>query len=373
MRRFAQLALPLLVFSIGLAAGAWFSIGRRAAVFSAGVEQRLAATANFPPVPVLETKRVFPSDEEMLTVIMSALAEDEPLLRAHRLHDALGRLSSAELAVLFEHSLKVDDRDRRDVLLGVLLTRWAALDPGAAATAVRPYQDRFRTWKPDWRSLDTAVCLAWAGALPERALAEAMAKPDAQWARGTALAAIQSLAEGDPVRQLEALTRLPASRLRAEMSETAIKALAQKDSVAAEARLNLLPEPRQRARVLSEILGELAARDATAGLARLSALAPDLTPGSDGTRLVTAVLRAAAKQDAAAALAAVDGLPQELQAVALGSALVGWAGEHPVDALTWAAANGVELSEAKAVSFGDGDGGASWDNVAQRGVRERLR
>jgi hypothetical protein len=78
---------------------------------------------------------------------------------------------------------------------------------------------------------------------------------------------------------------------------------------------------------------------------------------------VTAVLRAAAKQDAAAALAAVDGLPEGVQTVALGSALVGWAGEHPEEALTWAAANGVELSEAKAFRFhGDFDG-VSWNSL----------
>jgi hypothetical protein len=190
-----------------------------------------------------------------------------------------------------------------------------------------------------------------------------MATPDAQWARDTGRAAIQSLAEGDPARQLDVLSRLPASRLRAEMCGTAIKALAEKDSAAAEARLILLPEARQRARVQSEILGKLAARDPNAGLARLAALAPDLRADMSGTLLVTTVLRAAGTKDATAALATVDELPEDLQRVALGSALVGWAGEHPVDALTWAAANGVQIPEAKAfMSYGDGDG-VSWNSL----------
>ena len=364
MRRFAHFALPLLGFLVALATGAWFSIGRRAAAFSVGVDQRLAATANGTPAPASVRERAFPSNAEMLTEILSAVSQEEPLLRAHRLHDTLSHLSSAELAVLFEKAVQVEDRDQRGALLQVLLTRWASIDPTVADAAVRPYRDRFRTTlRNDWRSLDTAVCMAWAGALPERALAEAMATPDAQWAREMARAAIQSLAEGDPVRQLEALTRLPASRLRAEMCETAVKALAEKDSATAEARLDLFPDPRQRARVQSEILGNLAERDPAAGLARLAALAPDLTRNTNGMQLVNAVLRRAAKTDAAAALEAVNGLAEELQTQALGFALAGWADKDPVDALTWAAANGVDLSEAKAfVHFGD-NGGVGWNSL----------
>src|SRR5580765_3477800 len=101
MRRFAHFAVPLLGFLIAVATGAWFSIERRAAAFSAGVDQRLAVTDNASPTTVSQTKRGFPSDAEMLTAIMSAVSEEEPLLRGHRLHDTLAALNSAELAILF--------------------------------------------------------------------------------------------------------------------------------------------------------------------------------------------------------------------------------------------------------------------------------
>ena len=94
-----------------------------------------------------------------------------------------------------------------------------------------------------------------------------------------------------------------------------------------------------RARVQAEILGKLAQRDPAAGLARLAALAPTLRAGTDSMRLVTEILRAAAKKNPAAAIAAVDGLPEKLQKSAIGSSLVGWADENPVDALTWGAAH----------------------------------
>ena len=363
MRRLLRIVLPLAVFGLGLGAGAWFSIGRRAAVFAAGVEQRLVESSAATPAPALAAKPAFPSEEEMLTALMSAVADEEPLRRAHRLHDLLGRLNSAELAALFAHTVRVDDRDRRAAVLGALLRRWATTDPAAAAAAVQPYRDRFRALaRADWRSLDTAVAQAWAQAAPDAALAEALAAPQAAWAQQTGWAALDALAEGNPARQLAVLARLPANRLRSDLSERVILSLAEKDSAAAEAALGLLSDPRQRAKMQAEILGKLAERDPAAGLARLDALAPDLKAGSNGARVVTRILRAAAKQDAAAALAAVGGLPEDLQTTALGAALVGWAGEHPADALGWAAAHGVDVADAKAIEF-FGDDGNGWNSL----------
>ena len=352
MRRLACYALPLLVFAIGLGAGAWFSISRRAADFSTGVGLRLAENADAAPATVAQSGRAFSSDEEMLTAIMSAVAEEEPLLRAHRLHDLLGGLGAAELATLFDRTVRVEDRERRGTVLNALLARWAALDPAGSAAAVRPYRDRFRaTARSDRNGADMAVNTAWTQAQPEAALAEAIAAPYAPWATATAWEAIEVLADGDPARQLATLAKLPANVLRPSMCYRAISTLAETDTAAAESFLSLLPEPRQRASLQTEILGKLAARDVTAALARLAALAPDLTPGIAGTRLVSEVLRAAAKKDPAAALAAVDGMPEELRTQALGAVLVGWAGEHPAEALEWATANGVDVAEAQAAAF----------------------
>jgi len=109
------------------------------------------------------------------------------------------------------------------------------------------------------------------------------------------------------------------------------------------------------------ILSELTERDPSAGLARLSALASDLQPGTACTRIVNLVFRGAAEQDPSAALAAVEGLPEELHTQALGAALVGWAGKHPVDALTWAQANGVNPGETKAVEFYGNSENSGWN------------
>jgi hypothetical protein len=254
----------------------------------------------------------------------------------------------------------VDDQERRGTVLDALLARWAAIDPSAASAAVQPYRVRLRKFvRVPWQSLDSAVNAAWAKAEPDSALAEAIAAPDAPWVRATIWAALETLAEGDPMRQLDALSRLPVGRLRSEMCELAIKTLADKDSTAAEQKLDMLTEPRQRARVEAEILGKLTERDPAAGLARLAELAPELKPGTTGSRLLTKILLPAATKDPAAAIAALDGVPDELYQSAVGAVLVGWATDHPVEALEWAAANGVDIAEARAIQF-YGEDGNGW-------------
>lgn len=356
MRRLAYLALPLAAFCTGLAAGAWFFSGRQPAGFAADGRRSLVENAAATPAPSAETARAFSSDEEMLTALMSAVADDEPLRRAHRLYELLGRLHTAELAVLFDRAVRVDDRDRRGVLLRALLRRWAAADAAGATAAVRPYRERFRAAGPgSGRGVDQAVNEAWAQAQPNAALAEAMTAPNAPWARNSAWAAFETLADGDRRRQLDALGHLPVSSLRASLCESAITALAAADSAAAESFLGLLTEPRERTRVQTEILAKLAERDAPAALARFAALAPGLTPGIASTMLAAKVLSAAAKQDGAAALAAAEGLPEELRGQAYGAALVGWADKDPVAALEWAVAHGVDVGEAKAMQQFDDD------------------
>ena len=176
MRRLAHFALPLAVFAVGLAVGAWFFGGHRAAGFAADGGRSLGENAAATLAPVAETARAFPSDEEMLTALMSAVADDEPLRRAHRLHDILGRLHSAELAVLFDRAVRVDDRDRRGVVLNALIRRWGAIDPAAAAAAVRPYRERFRAvGLGSGRGVEREVNEAWAQAQPDAALEWAVA------------------------------------------------------------------------------------------------------------------------------------------------------------------------------------------------------
>ena len=66
MRRLAHFALPLAVFAVGLAAGAWSFGGHRARGFAADGGRSLVENAAATPA----------SDEEMLTALMSAVADD---------------------------------------------------------------------------------------------------------------------------------------------------------------------------------------------------------------------------------------------------------------------------------------------------------
>jgi hypothetical protein len=334
------------LFGIGLIAGHGFSIPRRGATFSEGIERGL--TPANPPLHthVMEASAKVSTGEEMITGMMSAMAQDDMLLRAYRLREILQNLNSAELAELFQRVVLLDDPGTRRTVLAPLLARWAAVDADSARAAVKPFVERLR--KPhrfSWKSVESAVGEAWARALPESALAEAMNDPMAPWARNAAGWALAGLAQGDAAQQLEVLVKQPASRLRDDLSSALILSLAVEDFAAAEARLNLVSDDRQRLRIQADLLGKLAERDPGEALNRVVKMAAALPPGAAARHLQSIVFRAAARQDPAAAIAAVDQMPEEQRTQARAAVFAGWAGEDPGEALNWAAANGVNLRE----------------------------
>jgi hypothetical protein len=367
MRRLLHFIVPILVFGLGVVAGAWFSIKKRAAEFSAGVERRLAEPVEGGDVSQalsFSSRTRFATENDMVSGIMSAVAEKDPLLRAYQLRGLVNSLNSEQLAIMFERALHVDDRDRRSALLVPLLARWAEIDAAGAKAAVQPYRARARAvWRVDWRSPEIAVNEAWAKALPESALAEAAAAPDAWWALTSAQSSLDALANGDPAKKLAELSKMPASKFRDGLCSDALRALAEKDYAAAEAQLDLVSDPRKRSQLQTDILGKLAERDATAAMDRMIALATTLAGGQPALRLVNKVLRAAAKQSGPDALAAIDRLPEELRPQARNAALIGWAGQHPVEALDWAATNNVNIREIKATAFFNDFEGAGWNSL----------
>jgi hypothetical protein len=216
-------------FGASFAIGAWVGSGR-------------SETAPSPLTRALEHspaggagQRGYPTDEEMLGAVMSAMVEEDPLRRAHRLHLALGRLTSPELAALFLKAIAVKDNSRRHMLLVHLLTQWIEVDATAPREALRPYWDQFRNGK-GLRLTDQAeaVLKAWAAVAPDEVFAQVVANASKPGARSLAEAALSAMAAKDPQRQFEALARLPASPLRDVLSTPAIKALAQKDGFASQ-------------------------------------------------------------------------------------------------------------------------------------------
>jgi hypothetical protein len=348
--RFVCWLVWLLCFGVGLAGGSWLSISKRETNFSADTKGGLQGPSQHTRAEGERHSSQLIAAEEMIEAIMSAAAEDEPLERAYRLRQIFENLSSTELAEIFQRAVAMEYGRRRHAVLAALLARWAVLDQAGAAAAVQPFLERFRKSRRIlWPELTVAE--AWAKALPESTLAEAATAPAARWAQNTASWALEALANGDAAEQLIALAKLPASRLRDGLCGAAIKSLAAKDFAAAEAQLALLADPRPRLTVHIDILGKLTEREPAEALARMVELAAPLPPGTSAMHLQSSVLRAAAKQDPFAALAAVDQLPEAQRTQALGAVLGGWAAEHPVDALNWAAANGVKILETRSIDY----------------------
>ena len=290
--------------------------------------------------------------EETIAAIMSATAEDDPLLRAYRLRQLLSRASSEELRELFDQAVKLDDHQRQSAVIAPLLARWAVLDEASATAAVQPFLKRLRqphsSW---WPSVESAVAEAWAKAMPEAGLREAMSQPSVSWARSAAGWSLEGLTHGDAGEQLSVLARLPASRLRDDLCVDALVSLLRTDCAAAEAQLSLVSDAKRRFDLETMVLGQLANENSDAAVKRLTERSADLTADAAGA-LECRVLSAVARHDAAAALSALNELPEDHRANALGAVLVGWAGEHPLDALEWAAANGISMSEPNAYASG---------------------
>lgn len=91
MRRIIRILLPLVAFALGASAGAWLSIGRRAADFVAGVDRRLARSS---ALGMASPTHPFSSDDELVTALMSAVADNDALRRSHHLREILRQLDS---------------------------------------------------------------------------------------------------------------------------------------------------------------------------------------------------------------------------------------------------------------------------------------
>jgi len=296
----------------------------------------------------------------MISTILSALKEKEPLFRAHRLHELLSSLNSKELGGLFERTLQIKDRTQRETILGPLIARWEALDPLAAETAVQPFVERLKSGKRiDWGGADRSILEAWALARPELVLAAIGHTPNGNW-DWLAGIALDATTQGGPAKKLEILSAMPATSLRGSLCEQALRELGKKDSAAAEAHLNLLTDVPQRERLQCAIIAGLAERDPAAALARVPDIAAEFGSGARSVQLVSEAFSKAAAKDPRAALAAAVGLPEELKLAASGAALVGWMEKSPREALDWARKNGFDLTNARAsVSFGE-NGDSSW-------------
>jgi hypothetical protein len=299
--------------------------------------------------------------DETLAALFGASMQEEGFRRSYELNTVLRKLTPEEFRACFEKIASMEDRGLREAILVPLIVRWMAVDPATAKEALQPYRDKAKKGQYRWRSIEDAVNQAWAKAFPRATLDEAMADPNSRWAQHAARLALPTLGDGDPAAQLETLSKLPPSRLKDTLTAEAIQSLAEKDFEGAHAQLSLIANARQRSRLEKDILGKLAARDAPAAIKKVVELSTALGDGITARQLIATVLQPAAKADPKAALASLDQLPEELRSPARGSVLVGWANEHPMDALNWAVENGINVKQTISISP-DSNGGA-WQSL----------
>ena len=227
-------------------------------------------------------------------------------------------------------------------LLGPLLARWKELDAESVQAWAQPYVERaFATGRSG--GLDENVLIAWAGADPERALAEALKSPLRGSSRWLAMHAAEALAGENPAAQIAQLAALPAGPLREQALAEGFAGMGEEGPASAYGQLALLAPGPDFERTRSEILTIWASKDPAAALAQVRASLPDLPPGLSGASLVNRIVLNAGRKDARLALEWAVDLPESLRSDATTAALLAWAPKEPIAALDWARAHGVPL------------------------------
>ncbi len=282
----------------------------------------------------------FSNVDEAASAVLSAHEAKDPLRRAFELFEALRRLDAAQAETLVGRVLKFPDREREQ-LLEPLIARWNELDANAVAEWIRPFVERSFAGG-SWR-LDEQMARAWARAAPERALAEALRRPDSAASEQLLLEAAAVIGESDRDGQLDRIATLPAGALRERALGQALTKWGEREPAAALAQLLRLSPGRERDSVRRQILTSWGRKDAADALEHLRKLLPELPVELVGNSLVNAVVAAAVQDEPHATLAWAISLPANIRAQAAIPALRAWANKDPLAALEWGRANAVPL------------------------------
>ncbi|MEO8350252.1 MAG: hypothetical protein ABI680_00890 [Chthoniobacteraceae bacterium] len=272
--------------------------------------------------------------------VFSAWQHENPLQRGAELKAALDRLNTDQLAQMVKRVAGIGDWEMQS-LLAALMKQWVLKDGAAAAAWARPAIERSYTSAA--RS-DRAVFDAWCVADPERAIALALDRPDAETGRSMMVRAIYSRAQNDPVAQIDRMAALPAGALRDSALDSALRQWADRDPPAALSRLDTLSPGAARDSALTTLLTMWAGKDPAAALAELSWRLEKGEIGR-GRGDLSQTIAAAAAIDPARTLDWAGSLPGDLRDFATARAAASWAEKDPVAALDWAKSHGLTLDE----------------------------
>jgi hypothetical protein len=274
MRRIKLALHIVLAFSAvgsGFVTGAWFASRQRAnALLAAYPANRLG-----PPRPaVLLQNEKFRTVEEGVSALFSAHQEKSPLRRGFELYEAIQRLDAGQMQELVTRAAALPDIDRRQ-LLPPLVARWHELDSDAAAAWARPFLQHAFVAPGRW-GRDEWAATAWCRAAPERALEEALRRPESLASEQIVRRRFSVWSANNPRAGIERLAALPAGGLRERALANALKQWGERNPAEAYAEISRLRDQRQFKETQRELLAKWAEKQSGAALSCLQQLLPAL-------------------------------------------------------------------------------------------------
>ncbi len=280
------------------------------------------------------------TSEERFGHLISTQMGGSHLKRRHDLYEAIGGLSTDDLATMIDRAERLP-WELRFYVVNALLERWFELDSERAGAWVRERPDHSEYWR------------MWGAKSPETALAEASRHPLANGTQTMLKRAIETLAGPDQKAQAERLAALPSDVARDRVLGATVTDWAKTDPAGALEFTMSLPAGGLRTSCYDVILRRWAETDPAQAAQKAAALLSDLPAGVNGNATIALVAGALAKEDPPAALAWLNGLPAEQRGAVAYSLVAGaWAKSDPLAALAWCRDNGVDASASWASVLG---------------------
>ncbi|MDQ3621384.1 MAG: hypothetical protein M3463_02705 [Verrucomicrobiota bacterium] len=319
-------------------------------------KEKAAAPATF------GTKRPDPKTAAMVKdferVATGILSDENLLRRSAQLYDMVAQMSATDIPGAL-HAAHYLEREKRDLLVNALLSRWAELDPAAATQYAFGLDENKRYYSRTtplklWAEKDFDAASAWVLALP----------PDAR--RNSALSGIASaLARKDPAAAIRFLDQhldskasqgsSPFSAVLTEWAKKDFNAAAQyalgvqdrelrrnlvrslsysqsRDPQELLAWANGIDDRELRSQVTSSAISNWANRDPQAALTYVRTL-----PLSEQNRHIQSVISGLARRDIAEARRVLEEMPEgRARSSALNALMSAWIGEDANAAMTYA-------------------------------------
>jgi hypothetical protein len=295
------------------------------------------------------------------TRLISALLESDRLAQRHKLYEAIGAITSADIDGLIARADKLPLAYREHVL-SALVERWFEVDADAARAWVRR--------RGDWAFIQIR-----AHHEPARVIDELLATRTDRFSYRDVFSlktAIEQIAGSDAIERFAQVASFPPSKLRDQLAAALLAEWGADDPVAAIEKIDTIADKDTRDEIRNQLLTSIAGKDPSKAFELAGELVSHLNAGIVGNRTLTEITDAAAEKNPQAAMEFALSLPEEFRYYPAMAAARALAKNDPVTALNWCLENGIDVARGLRTGAGGGWTGAVLKEAMLNHPRETI-